>query len=131
MENIILQAEILKSLDFLRTKYSYVIAKNESHWLGGVVVEYAKDDIVLSILYDKREECFVTKLFSRLFVDKTHMYLVEELRSICPSIEKQSISIDNDEEIIVFLRTFGKCLDQNFLTVIDNYTNGNYFGASL
>ncbi|MBX9891520.1 MAG: hypothetical protein K2Y12_04285 [Chitinophagaceae bacterium] len=131
MENIKLQAEILKSLDFLRTKYSYVIAKNESHWLGGVVVEYSKDDIVLSILYDKREECFVTKLFSRLFVDKTHMYLVEELRGICPSIKKQSISIDNDEEIIVFLRTFGRCLDQNFLTVIDSYTNGNYFGAIL
>ncbi|HCT22019.1 MAG TPA: hypothetical protein DIW54_01205 [Chitinophagaceae bacterium] len=131
MENIKLQAEILKSLDFLRTKYSYVIAKNESHWLGGVVVEYSKDDIVLSILYDKREECFVTKLFSRLFVDKTHMCLVEELRGICPSIKKQSISIDNDEEIIVFLRTFGRCLDQNFLTVIDSYTNGNYFGAIL
>lgn len=129
MENRILQEEILKNLNFLQNEHSYTLLKNENHWLGGVIIEYKKDEYIFSILYDKREGWFVTKLFSYRQEDKTHMYLVEELRKICSTLQNQNISIVNDEEIISFLKSFSNCLKDNFYTVLENFKKGNYVGG--
>ena len=129
MENRILQEEILKNLNFLQNEHSYSLLKNENHWLGGVIIEYKKDEYIFSILYDKREGWFVTKLFSYRQEDKTHMYLVEELRKICSTLQNQNISIVNDEEIISFLKSFSNCLKDNFYTVLENFKKGNYVGG--
>jgi hypothetical protein len=129
MENKILQEEILKNLKFLQSEHSYTLLKNENHWLGGVIIEYKKGEHIISILYDKRERWFVTKLFSFTQENKTHMYLVEELRKKCSTLQNQNIAIEKDAEILIFLKSFSNCLKNNFYTVLDNFEKGNYFGG--
>lgn len=131
MENRILQEEILRNFNFIQHEHSYTLLKNEHHWLGGVIIEYKKDEYIFSILYDKREGSFVTKLFSFVQEDKTHMYLLEELRKICSTVRNPNISIVNDEEIFSFLKSFSNCLKSNFYTVLDNFKKGNYFGGDV
>lgn len=129
MENSILQAEILKNLDFLKSQHSFLIIKNEPHWLGGVIIQYKKEDYIFSILYDKREQWFVSKFFSAIDENKTHMYIVGELRKFCPSLQSPMVSIENDEEIISFLKSFKQCLKDHFDSVFDNFIKGDYFGG--
>lgn len=130
MENRILQAEILKNLLFLQSEMSYTLVRNETHWLGGVIIEFKKEEHILSVLYDKREMWFTIKLFSLNEESKTHMYIVEELRKICPTLQNPSIPLEKNEEIVSFLESFGSCLKENYDTLLANFKVGNYFGGN-
>ncbi len=129
MDNEILSKEILKKLNFLITDYSYSVCNNKPHWLGGLLIEFKKDDFIISILYDKREGWFLAKLNSFSDENKTHLYLVEELRNLCSSLPNPTVSLDDEINTLFFLTAFSECLKKNLLTVIENFKMGNYYGG--
>lgn len=126
MENTLLLKEIQNKFNFLINKYNFILKKNEVHWLGGAVVEYEKDNIVFSILYDRRESWFYCKLFTKANLDKPPLFFHTELKKLC-KIPDPVISIDNDEAIINYLDTIGLCLDKNAEQVLHKFELGDYW----
>ena len=129
MNNSILENIILANLNFLITEYNFVVNKKETHWLGGIEVEYIKDNYLLNFIYDSREKCFNCRLYSSREVNKTHLYLVGELRKFCSTIPSPSISLDNNSDVLNFWQSFSECLNKNLLKIIKKFEIGDYFGG--
>lgn len=124
-----LSNSILEHFSFLSNIHGFSITKNENHWLGGVLIEYTSNQYIISILYDKRENWFVMKLYSITNPNKTHFYIVQELGKICPLSQSPIIRMDNDLNIETFLTEISKCLKEHFNTVKDLFNTGNYYGG--
>lgn len=131
MDNVKLNSAILDKLEFLITIYGYSIFKNGPHWTGGLLIEYKKENYIISILYDKSERWFVNKLYSFSEQNKTHLYLVEELRTVCPSLPSPSVLLKNETDVLRFLSVYSECLKSNLSIVKDNFEKGIYYGGKL
>lgn len=126
MDNKKLLDEILTRQKFLIEKNHFVLTKNELHWLGGAMAEYEKDSIVISILYDRREGWFYCKLFSHKDENKPPLFFHTELRKYC-NIPSPVISLQSDLDILNYLDSFSKCLENNLTFLLDSYEKGMYW----
>lgn len=126
MENTFLQNLIIEKFKFLINKYAFSLSKNEIHWLGGVHIEYEKNNIVISILYDKRESWFYCKLFSNENIDKAPLFFHTELINVC-KLPNPIIPLDNDEEIINYINSLSLCLEKEISTILVKFEKGDYW----
>ena len=118
--------EIKNRFDFLHEKYCFLLKKSDLHWLGGAVVEYEKDNLVLSILYDKRENWFYCKLFNKANLDKPPLFLHAELIKPC-KLPDPVISMEEDEKLISYLDALGDCLKKSLPEIITKFETCNYW----